>query len=203
MSAKNSNPVFHLKEKNASRLLEVLYEINHLKQLFRKGWLRSISPEKCESVADHTFGMAMMTWLLADHFSPELDREKVLKLSLIHDIAEVYAGDTTPDDGLTPEEKNARELAALKKIFSGFPNGDSYIALWKEFENGSSAEARFVKQIDRLEMALQAGVYEHQHDIDLQEFFDSAAQSIHAPALKGVLDEIRKNRKNRMDGGMD
>lgn len=196
MSAKNSNPVFHLKEKNASRLVEVLYEINHLKQLFRKGWLRSISPEKCESVADHAFGTALMAWMLADEFFPELNCEKVLKLSLIHDIAEVYAGDITPYDGLTPEEKTTREREALKKIFSGFPNGDSYVALWEEFENGSSAEARFVKQIDRLEMALQAGVYEHQHDIDLQEFFDSAARSIHAPALKEVLDDILKSRKN-------
>lgn len=195
MTAKNSNPVFHLKEKNVSRRLEVLYEINHLKQLFRKGWLRSISPEKCESVADHTFGVAMMAWLLAEEFFPELNREKVLKLSLVHDIAEIYAGDITPYDGLTPEEKNARELEALKKIFSRIPNGDSYIALWEEFENGSSPEARFVKQIDRLEMALQAGVYEHQYEIDPEEFFDSAARSIQTPALKSVLDEIRRNRK--------
>lgn len=200
MTAKNINPVFHLKEKNASRLLEALYEINHLKQLFRKGWLRNISPEKCESVAEHTFGMAMMAWLLADEFFPELNREKVLKLSLIHDIAEVYAGDTTPYDGLTPEEKNAREREALTKIFSGLPNGDSYISLWEEFENGSSAEAKFVKQIDRLEMALQAAVYEHQQGLELEEFFDSAAQSIHTPALKDLLDEIRKSRKNRMNG---
>jgi len=196
MTAKNINPVVHLKEKNASRLVEVLYEINHLKQLFRKGWLRNISSEKCESVAEHTFGMAMMAWLLADEFFPELNREKVLKISLIHDIAEVYAGDTTPYDGLTPEEKNAREREALKKIFSGLPNGYAYIALWEEFENGSSAEARFVKQIDRLEMALQAAVYEHQQELDLEEFFDSAAQSIHAPVLKDLLDEIRKSRKD-------
>lgn len=199
MTAKNINPIVHLKDKNASRLVEALYEINHLKQLFRKGWLRNISPEKCESVAEHTFGMAMMAWLLADEFFPELNREKVLKLSLIHDIAEVYAGDTTPYDGLTPEEKNARELEALKKIFSGLPNGDSYISLWEEFENGSSAEAKFVKQIDRLEMALQAAVYEHQQGLELEEFFDSAAQSIHTPALKDLLDEIRKSRKNRMN----
>jgi len=197
---KSINPVFHLKEKNASRLIEALYEINHLKQLFRKGWLRNIPSEKCESVAEHTFGMAMMAWLLANEFFPELNQEKVLKLSLIHDIAEVYAGDTTPYDGLTSEEKSTRELEALKKIFSSLPNGDSYIALWEEFENGSSAEARFVKQIDRLEMALQAAVYEHQQGLELEEFFDSAAQSIHTPALKDLLDEIRKSRKNRMNG---
>lgn len=200
MTAKNINPIVHLKDKNASRLVEALYEINHLKQLFRKGWLRNISPEKCESVAEHTFGMAMMAWLLADEFFPELNREKVLKLSLIHDIAEVYAGDTTPYDRLTPEEKNAREREALTKIFSGLPNGDSYISLWEEFENGSSAEAKFVKQIDRLEMALQAAVYEHQQGLELEEFFDSAAQSIHTPALKDLLDEIRKSRKNRVNG---
>lgn len=198
MSTKNSNPVSHLKEKNASRLVEALYEINHLKQLFRKGWLRNISPEKCESVAEHTFGMTMMAWLLADEFFPGLNHEKVLKISLIHDIAEVYAGDTTPYDGLTPEEKNTRELEALRKIFSGLPNGDSYIAFWEEFESGSSPEAKFVKQIDRLEMALQAGVYEYQHGIDLEEFFDSAAQSIHAPALKDFLDEIHKSRRIRV-----
>jgi putative hydrolase of HD superfamily len=156
MTAKNQNPVSHLGGKNAHPLIELFFEINHLKQVFRKGWLRKIPPENCESVAEHTFGTALLAWILADKFFPRLDQEKVLKLALIHDLGEIYAGDITPYDEVAPEEKNKRESEAVRKIFSSLPNGDQYITLWEEYENGSSPEATFVKQIDRLEMALQA-----------------------------------------------
>lgn len=195
MTAKNQNPVLHLRGKNAHPLIELFFEINHLKHIFRKGWLRKIPPENCESVAEHTLGTALLAWILADKFFPRLDQEKVLKLALIHDLGEIYAGDITPYDEVAPEEKNKRELEAVRKIFSSLPNGDQYITLWEEYQNGSSPEASFVKQIDRLEMALQAAVYEHQQAIDLEEFFNSATKAIHFSELKDILREIRSSRK--------
>jgi putative hydrolase of HD superfamily len=195
MATKNPNPVSYLRGKNAHPLLELFFEINHLKQVFRRGWLRKIPPENCESVAEHTFGTALLAWILVGILFPELDQEKVLKLALIHDLGEIYAGDITPHDEITPEEKNARESDAIRNIFSSLPNGDLYITLWEEYENGSSPEAGFVKQIDRLEMALQAGVYEFQQDADLEEFFSSAAKAITLPELKNILQEIRNSRK--------
>jgi putative hydrolase of HD superfamily len=181
MTAKNQNPVSHLGGKNAHPLIELFFEINHLKQVFRKGWLRKIPPENCESVAEHTFGTALLAWILADKFFPRLDQEKVLKLALIHDLGEIYAGDITPYDEVAPEEKNKRESEAVRKIFSSLPNGDQYITLWEEYENGSSPEATFVKQIDRL--------------ANLEEFFNSAAQAITSPKLESILQEILRNRR--------
>ncbi|NIW00357.1 HD domain-containing protein, partial [Candidatus Saccharibacteria bacterium] len=121
-------------------------EINHLKQIYRKGWLKKIPSEYGESVADHTFGVAMMAWLIATEFFPELDHHKVLRLALIHDIAEVYAGDITPGDGISAEKKQKIEREAVKEIFSKLPNGEHYVALWEEFELEQSPEAKFVKQ---------------------------------------------------------
>lgn len=194
MKAKNKNPASRLSNKNTYRLLEVFYEVNHLKQLFRQGWLRKIPRETCESVAEHTFGVAIIAWLLAEEHFSELDLEKVVKLALIHDIGEVYAGDMTPADEITPDEKHRLEFDSLQKIFSKLPNGDRYIALWEEYDAGTSPEAWFVKQVDRLEMALQAEIYEQQSGANLQDFFNSASKAIELPELKKILQEIESHR---------
>lgn len=195
MAAKNLNPASYLAGKDVPPFIELFYEINHLKHLFRKGWLRSIPAEQCESVAEHTFATALLAWLLAEHFFPELNPEKILKLALIHDLGEIHAGDITPHDGISAAEKNRVERQGVEKIFSRLPGGERYVALWEEYENGTTPEAQFVKQIDRLEMALQAGVYEYQQGVDLKEFFESAAGAIISPELKTILVEILNSRK--------
>lgn len=195
MAARNRNPALYLAGKNVPPLIEFFYEINHLKRLFRRGWLRSIPAEQCESVAEHTFGVALLAWALAERFFPQLNPEKILKLALIHDIGEIHAGDITPYDGISAAEKNQAEYRAVKQLFSRLPGGEKYLALWEEYENGTSPEAQFVKQIDRLEMALQASIYEHQEGINLEEFFGSAAAVIRSPELKAVFADILRSRK--------
>ena len=70
--------------------IEMYFQIAHLKQVYRQGWLlRGISPEQCESVADHTFGVAILAMILATNHFPELDRTKLLQIALIHDLGEV------------------------------------------------------------------------------------------------------------------
>lgn len=196
MAAKNRNPASHLAGENVPPLIELFYEINHLKRLLRQGWLRSIPAEQCESVAEHTFGVALLAWALAERFFPGLDPEKILKLALIHDIGEIHAGDITPYDGISAAEKNQAEQQAVKQLFSRLPGGEKYLALWEEYENGTSPEAQFVKQIDRLEMALQASIYEYQHEVNLEEFFGSAAEVILSPELKTVFADILRSRRN-------
>ena len=132
--------------------------------------------------------------ILADSIFPELDLLKVIRMALIHDFGEIHAGDIIPGDQISPETKHQLERDSLVQIFGSLPNGDIYITLWDEYESCASHEAQFVRQIDKLEMALQASVYEHQHLENLAEFFQSARAGISTPELQSILDELEALR---------
>jgi putative hydrolase of HD superfamily len=173
-------------------LVSVYAEFNALKHLHRQGWLRrGLAPERCESVADHCFSMAVLAMLLADACFPDLDLAKVLRLTLLHEFGEIDAGDITPADGVSDAEKHRREEASVVRVLSQLPGGERYIALWREFEAGASPEARFVRQIDRLEMALQARQYQRQDGFAPDEFYRSADAALSSPELRAILDEVR------------
>jgi len=194
MKAKGLNPIESL-QRNDNALIHAYFEFVHLKQLYRQGWLaRGILTDRCESVAEHTFGVAVTAMLLADAHFPTLDKLKILQMALIHDFGEVYVGDIIPGDQVTPEEKHTLEKRAINQIFNGLPGGEDYFNLWLEFENDTSPEARFIRQIDKLEMALQASVYEHLNLGELSEFYRSASEGISNPELKSILQELESLR---------
>lgn len=184
--------------RDSHAIVRVYFEFNQLKNLFRQGWLkRGISREHCESVAEHTFGMVMLAYFLAEAYFPELDSDRVIRMALLHDFGEIYAGDITPADKINPDQKAQLERQSVVRIFSGLPVGESYLALWEEFEAGESPEAQFVRQIDRLEMAFQASVYEYRGSPDLQEFFDTSDQAVTEPRLRHILMAIQALRNER------
>ena len=131
---------------------ELLHEAMGLKALDRAGWLR-IGIASPESVAAHSWGVALAALLRCP---PELNREKVLVMALIHDLAEVRVGDITPHDGVSRADKRERELLAARALFAGHPQ---LWDLWCEAESQTSAEARFVKRMDTLDMGVQAEFY--------------------------------------------
>ncbi len=177
----------------APAVVRAYLEWQHLKQLYRQGWLRrGVPAERCESVADHVLGTALLAMQLADAGRPELDAERVLRLALIHDLGEAHAGDLTPADGVSAEDKHARERDGVRRVVDGLPGGARLLALWDEYEAGTTPEARFVRQVDKLEMALQAAVYEGQGLGDLGEFLDSAREAIGDPELLALLDSLRR-----------
>ena len=198
MNANAPPPLSHFVGEELSSLIEAYVEVNHLKQLYRQGWLRrGIPPERCESVAAHSFGVAVLSLFLLDaHFST-LDRDKVLQIALLHDLGEIYAGDLVPGDGVAPEEKHQREAQSVRQVLGKLPGGGHYLALWDEYEADSTPEARFVRQIDRLEMGLQASVYERQGLGDLSEFYVSVDEALTAPELRVVLDDLQDLRDSR------
>ena len=164
-------------------VLNFLIEVGKLKRMPRMGWvLRGI--KNPETIADHTFRMTLMAWILC--CKKKLNLNKILKMSLIHDLCEVYAGDTTPFDCVLSEkkkkgkdvfnewprlsqkekekfflEKYKKEDKALKKIVSKLSSNlkKEIINLWNEYENGSTHEGIFVRQLDRVENLLQALEY--------------------------------------------
>lgn len=185
----------------ASWMLTAYYEFNQLKHLYRQGWLRHNVPfERCESVAEHSLGVAFLTlfWLEA---RPGLDAHKLLLMALLHDFGEVYAGDVTPHDPVTPTDKQARELESVRRVLGKLPNGAFYVAVWEEFEQGESAEAQLVRQLDKLEMALQGSVYEHQGLLNPADFYATAATVIADPELRALLQEIQGLKPSTVSSG--
>jgi len=154
-----------------------------LKDLPRAGWVRAGVGEP-ESVAAHAWGVAWLVLVLC----PEgVDRGRALAIAVAHDIAEVRCGDITPHDGVSAAEKQAKEEAAMESLASGLPNADSLLELWRDYEAGQSAEARFVKACDKLDMALQAQRYSAEQGIDLSEFIDSALSRLGESELRALV----------------
>lgn len=143
-----------------------------LKDVARAGWLR-VGVTHPESVAAHSWGVALLALLRCP---PHLDRHKLLAMALLHDLAEVRVGDLTPHDGVSREEKHARERAAMEAMLAHRPD---LIALWEEAEAGVSEEARLLKNLDRADMGLQAERY-RTHGHDVSEFLGSAASGLAA-----------------------
>jgi putative hydrolase of HD superfamily len=183
-----------------SPIVEAYVEFSHLKQLYRQGWLRrGIAEQRCESVAEHALGVAMLALFVLDAYPLGLDRDKVLRLALLHDLGEVYAGDLMPSDLVSTEEKHQREAEAVARVVGKLPNGAEHMALWHEYEAGQSREARFVRQVDRLEMGLQAAVYERQEGVDLSEFYESVREALSISELRAILSELEALRYTRED----
>ena len=149
------------RDKGCGRLLEILLEANELKAIPRMGWrVRGIRDG--ESVAEHSYAVALASMIIADRMDIPIDREKLLKIALLHDLPEHMLGDIhAPASKLLGEDvKEAAELRILKHLFRGLPRGSDYIDLWKEFSERSSVEGRIVRAIDKLEMFTQAYQYE-------------------------------------------
>lgn len=164
-----------------------LIEAVGLKALPRTGWLRHGLP--AESVAGHTWGVS---WLVLALLPDDLDRGRALAYAVLHDLPEVRTGDLTPHDGVSKHDKAAAEDAALADLLAPLPRGGPLLATWRAYEAQADPEARFVRQLDRLDMAIQAVAYAERHGADLEEFLTSAARVIRHPGLTPILDALRR-----------
>ncbi|GIQ87710.1 hypothetical protein KIPB_009806 [Kipferlia bialata] len=183
--------------------LELLYR---LKSVPRTGWLDhevcgkgTTRPRDVESVSEHSHTTALLAMMLCP---PELDRLKVIEMALLHDCTEAVCGDITPEaySSVTAEDKQAREEAALTQVCASVNaagwQGDRIHALWTERETGLSPEGSFVSQIDKLDMLVQAHLYETEHGVDLSEFFSYVEKRgmVTHPALTPLYDTVRQGR---------
>src|SRR3954471_20366098 len=111
-----------------------------LKITKRAGWQRCGITD-CESVADHTFGVAVLTLFLSKSLCLNVNRERCVALALVHDLAESIAGDITPHDNISAEEKHRRESEAIQLLARELGD-DELIELWSEFEAAETDEAK-------------------------------------------------------------
>jgi len=135
--------------------VDFIKEIDKLKYIQRKTKL--FNSDRNENDAEHSWHLAMMTIVLAQHANHPVDVLKVLKMVLIHDIVEIDAGDTFIYDTAKNHTNTEEELMAAKRIFGMLPKeqAEEFIAIWQEFEEGVSNEAKFARSMDRFEPLLQ------------------------------------------------
>lgn len=173
-----------------------------------------------ETIGQHIFRVALMNWFLAERVKPRLNLEKVIKLSLAHDLCEVYAGDATPYRGLISNEprerretlkrwrrlslkekqgraqkKFEREKKALEKLTKKLdPSIRREIeGLWLDYEDLLSREGRFVKQGDKAETLLQALEYFFPKDKAMAvAWWEDAEDLIDHPVIRDFLGEVEK-----------
>ncbi|MBN2753356.1 MAG: HD domain-containing protein [Candidatus Goldbacteria bacterium] len=134
--------------------LEFIKEIDKLKSIFRK--TRIFDNSRHENDAEHSYHLAMMAVILSGYSNTAIDVNKVIKMALVHDLPEIYAGDIMVYNK-KQGEISAEDTAAADKIFAMLPQpqGDELKALWREFEEKKTPEAKFAAAIDRLEPIMQ------------------------------------------------
>ncbi len=160
-------------EEHASFINSIL----RLKSIKRQGWLDSgVNEPECESVGSHSFGTAALSILLyyGGILPADIDITKLLILSTIHDIPEAITGDFTPRNAPPSDERSALEKNAVNDIFHG-ESTKVVKDMLLDFINtrgtpGETKEARFLRQVDKLDMMLQAIFYERRLGTDLGSF---------------------------------
>ena len=171
---------------------DFFFQIAGLKKLPRSGWRIKVGLNNSESVAEHSYMMSVMAMVLSDLKS--VDSEKVIKMSILHDWAESKIGDFMPDE-IGYDKKSELENYAMMEILESLPQSiqSNYKKLWDEFLVRETPESRLVHELDRLEMALQAKIYEKEADPErVKPFIISAVEQIIDPDLKKVLVDILK-----------
>ena len=138
-------------DERLARQLEFALTIDKEKNIFRQTHLSGHG--RRENDAEHAWHMAVMAYLLKEYANEPVDISKAMILCLIHDIVEIEAGDTYAYDEAGHIGKKEREDAAKEKIFSILPDDQKQelIALFDEFEEGKTAEARFAKALDNVQ----------------------------------------------------
>jgi len=139
-----------LLNKKLKQQISFILEIDKLKTVLRK--TKILHEDRLENSAEHSWQLALAALILSEYANEKVDVNHVIKMLLVHDLVEVYSGDTFHYHKEAYETLVAREMEAAKKIFGilSEEQGKELLALWMEFENQRTPEAQFAASIDRL-----------------------------------------------------
>ncbi|CUG37041.1 metal-dependent phosphohydrolase, putative [Bodo saltans] len=172
----------------ASNTIEFLHTLGKLKDTPRTGWVENKIPN-VESVADHMYRMSVLCMMCPD---TTLDKNRMIRMALCHDMAESIVGDISPGMKVPAEVKFERESTAMKHMTSLVPalGGEDMKGLWEEYEAQETAESHFVRDMDLLEMIVQAHHYEASAEKDLSGFYKSGDRIKH-PWARQILETLK------------
>ncbi len=177
---------------NLDKLAIVLGKIKDLK---RQGWC-NLEVSNPESVACHSYGVALLAYLLCPK---ELNKQKCIEYAIVHDLAEIIVGDITPDQNISLEDKHKKEVAAMTQI-SGELNCPNLLKDFEEYEAQETPEAKFVKELDRIDAILQAKYYDDDKRTDFYQRNSVGYKSLHDEFLtrskSNVFELLEKIKSN-------
>jgi len=179
-------------------IIEFLRIAGKLKKVERTGWVTQVGISSPESVAEHSFRAAVLGMLISD--MKRLDTEKVMRMLLLHDIAESVIGDwdLNAKKKLGIEKKNKKENEAFEEIMRLLPTEqkERYVKIWKEFSEVKTEEAKIAYQSEKLEMILQALEYmEEGYDKEkLKSFFANEKDKFTDNYMKALFELLDKKR---------
>lgn len=174
-------------------IVDFILELDKLKAVTRK--VRPIGLNRYENSAEHSWQIALMAASLATCAASPVDIDRVIAMLLVHDIGEIDAGDTMVFVEGGWEERKAAELAAVKRIFGLLPEPQrsSFLALWQEFDDDTTPEARFAHAVDRampvlINLANHGGSW-REHGISYERVVNRVGPEVKAgcPALWDYL----------------
>jgi len=167
-----------MNSENLSKQINFIKEIDKIKYIQRRTKL--FNSNRHENDAEHSWHLAMMAIVLAEHSNTQIDILKVIKMVLIHDIVEIDTGDVFLHDTTLSHTNTEAETIAAKRIFGLLPQeqAEELISIWEEFEAGETNEAKFAKSMDRFEPLLQnasnQGGTWAEYNVSYDKVFDTA-----------------------------
>ncbi|KAE8350890.1 hypothetical protein BDV28DRAFT_138217 [Aspergillus coremiiformis] len=191
----------HPPEENSTSPIPFFHLLERLKTTKREGW-RRFGITTGESISDHMYRMSVMTMLAPPSLAPRLNLPHCMKMALIHDMAESLVGDITPVDNVNKEEKARREAEVmnyisknlLRSVSGGTLASDEILKVFQEYEDNETLEAKYVHDIDKMELLLQMVEYERAHDLDLSEFCH-VANRVQLPEIKEWAATVLQERE--------
>ena len=206
-------PIYYFNNKIGKYMEDIIkfyLEINKLKEMKRSGWVVD-GVEEPEHIADHCFGVALMTLVLGSK-RKDIDLQKAVKMAIVHELAESQTGDILVDwkmaadkkanrarikgnHDITEEEKHKLENDAMEKLATLLGDfGKEALALWLEFEEQKTKESVFVKSVDKIEMFLQVLTYEKK-GYNFDDWFAAEKNHPKDPEVVKLFQHIQKSRK--------
>ncbi len=182
--------------------MDFILEIDKVKNIYRQTYLAD--GKRKENDAEHCWHTAIMAFILAEHFE-NIDVFKAMKMMIMHDVVEIYAGDTYCYDDAGNATKEQREMDSANKVYSLLPKdqAEEYKDLWLEFEAQETAEAKFCAILDRLQPSMlnfeTKGLSWAEHDIHLDQVLKRNAPTLAGP--KVIADYYKEEIEKALDEG--
>jgi putative hydrolases of HD superfamily len=188
-----------------AQLISFIELVLRLKSVKRSGWISKAGISSPESVSDHTYAMCAIGMILSDMLG--FDTERVMKMTIIHDLPESITSDHMPGE-ITRKKKRIEEKKIMTSILRQMPSTirSNYRNLWEEYQTNKTQIAKFVHKLDKFEMAMQAIQYinEGYPNESLITFLSSARRSIikfkddhningHSDIMLEILNSLEKN----------
>ena len=151
---------------NIDKVIRFIKEIENLKSVTRTAWTKT---GRRESTAEHSWRLAMLLMVLREDFK-DLDIDKAIKMSLVHDLGELYDGDISAKLQNDNDNKAEMEEKAMRRMLTILPENlaENIYNLWKQYNECSTKEAKLVKAMDKLETIVQHNQGENPEDFDYE-----------------------------------